>query len=822
MSKIISLIITILLMFESVPLVWLPTLEVDVSKQGDEISTYASGYLYGLADNGVPSEAMTDSIDITSVSAKVIGGLQHPTGDVDNVAGQLDECEYIVVYLQDCFDTWYYCYDEIMALRKAGTYDWKEFIEERFLPTVEAKVKELKEKDYADRLVYCLYNECDNAIWFGNYVDGNLLYDETGRQNFYEAWKITYDLVKSIDPDATIGGPGFYDYETTKIEGFMDFCTENNCVPEIIIYHELAYWSVPDWYAHVEDYRRIEKENGLSEHTIIVTEYGEMEECGNPADMLHYIICMEETNIYGNVAFWRLSNNLNDTAADDNSPNSNWWLYRKYAEMEGNVLQTSSKSDSIYNPRERLDGIATLTSDKKTVNMIVTGQEEKFAVKIKNLDETDMDCRVDVKIECVYYKGLTGIVSEPILLRQYTATSSFGNLNINVPATDDDAVYFITVTEHDGDIEAVRNTNIPVRYEFESGTLIGTAYTYDSAYATTGDIKGMCGGFENDGDGVKLTFKVDAEGWYDLDVIFGKHNDAATPDGRDYAEVYFTLDGESQVITFENTIKSEYTSCKTLNAYLSKGTHTVEFSHKNGTFVLDSMLVAKTENDTEIAVLKDSANGSEFLAVAPYDGFYQISTSTSASVSVDGAKGSVSDGSLLYLRRGLNEILFDSKDVDFSLKTADTSSASVFSTTVKASDMTLSDGATLNTDKYGNTYVASITSESGKATFTVNASKAGDYRITLLYANNGEGGVHSYNVDLIERYVSVSVNGAESEDIYCRNTYSNYTYKTMTFNVTLAEGANTVTLTNSGNYIFNNTTAIAPLIKSVTVNSAVA
>lgn len=821
MSKIISLLVTILLFFESIPLVWLPSLEVDVAKQSDEISTYASGYLYGLADKGVPSEAMTDSIDISSVSAKVIGGLQHPTGDVDNVAGQLDECEYIVVYLQDCFDTWYYCYDEIMALRKAGTYDWKEFIEERFLPAVEEKITELKEKDYADRLVYCLYNECDNAVWFGNYVDGNVLYDETGRQNFYEAWKITYDLVKSIDPDAVIGGPGFCDYETTKIEGFMDFCTENNCVPEIIIYHELAYWSVPDWYAHVEDYRRIEKENGLSEHTIIVTEYGEMEECGNPADMLHYIICMEETNVYGNVAFWRLSNNLNDTAADDNSPNSNWWLYRKYAEMEGKVLQTSSKSDSIYNPRERLDGIAALTSDKKTVNMIVTGQEEKFAVKVKNLDEADMGCKVDVKIECVYYKGLTGIVSAPILLRQYTATPSFGNLNINVPKTDKDALYFITVSEHSGATEKIRNTNIPVRYEFEDGTLTGEAYTYDSAYATTGEVKGMCGGFEKEGDGVKLTFRTDAEGWYDLDVIFGKHNDSGTPAGRDYAEVYYTLDGEKEVITFENTIKSEYTSCKTLSAYLTKGTHTIEFSHKNGTFVLDSMLVAKTENKTEIAVLDDSAKGTEFLAVAPRDAFYRLCADSSASVSVDGAKATVSDGSLIYLRRGLNELVFDKAGINFTIEETEVSADSVFSKTVNAEDMTLSDGASLESDKYGNEYISSITSESGKASFTVNAPKAGDYRVTVLYANNGEGGVHSYNIDLIERYVTVTADG-ESQDVYCRNTYSNYTYRTVTFNLTLKEGVNTVALTNSGNYIFNNQTAVAPLIKSVTVNSVTA
>ena len=31
------------------------------------------------------------------------------------------------------------------------------------------------------------------------------------------------------------------DYEKTKITDFMEFTAENNCVPEIMIYHELAY-----------------------------------------------------------------------------------------------------------------------------------------------------------------------------------------------------------------------------------------------------------------------------------------------------------------------------------------------------------------------------------------------------------------------------------------------------------------------------------------------------------------------------------------------------------------------------------------------------
>ncbi len=811
MTKIISFFITLILLFESVPFIGQQTLSVDAGNILGESTTRATGFLYGLAESEVPSSAITDSLKISSVSQKVPDGLQHPTGDIDHIKGQLDSCDYIVAYLQDSFDTWYYCHKEIMDMRAAGTYDWRDFLYNRYLPIVEEKVKHLEAQDYSDRLVYCIFNECDNAIWFGNYVDGVCHYDEIGRQNFYEAWQITYDLVKSLAPDAKIGGPGFCDYETTKIDGFMKYTSEKGCVPEIMIWHELAYWSVPDWHLHYEDYRRIENKYGINELPIIVTEYGEMEECGNPADMLHYIIAMEKTGIWGNMAYWRLSNNLNDTAADDNSPNSNWWLYRKYAEMKGQQrLDVQSKSMNKYNPKDRLDGLATLTNDGKTVNMIVTGKDNKSNVRLTNLSETNIKGDVDIRVEAVYYEGLSGIVSEPILLRQYTAKAK-DKLNIALPATDDDSVYFVTVTEHTEQIETIRNTNIPKRYEFEKARLKGGSYTYDSAYATTGKQKGMTGGYENDGDGVKLTFTVNKGGLYDLKIIFGKHNDAwGNPQGRDYAKVKMIIDGKEEIIRLENTIKSEYTTSKTFTKELSMGIHTIEFYHQEGTFVLDSMLVSRHEDKSEIQVLPDGGN--RYFAVAPYDGYYKVTSDSAGEINIDGATANVQDGDVIYLRRGVNAITFAG---DLKLTKTDDKA---FTQAIKAEDITLSGKAELLTDKYGVTYIDNISNLGGEAKFNVTVPEDGDYRVTVLYANNSEGGVHDYNVDLIERYLTVTV-GGESKDIFTRNTYSKFTYKTMTFNLTLKEGDNTVTITNSGNYIFHNMEAFAPQIAEITVNA---
>lgn len=824
MSKIVSLITVIILFFESVPILGAPTLTVDASDIVGKTSTRATGFLYGLAESGVPSEAMTNSLSISSVSQKVVDGLQHPSGDIDGVYKQLDNCDYITIYLQDAFDTWYYCYDEIMEMRSNGTYDWKEFLYERYFPIIKDAVEYMKQQTYADRLVYCIFNECDNAVWFGNYIDGEVHFDDIGKANFYEAWKLTYDYVKSIDEDAVIGGPGYFDYDTSKITGFLTFCKENNCVPEIIIYHELSYWSIPHWEIHVEDYRNIEKNLGIEALPIIVTEYGVMEENGNPADMLQYICAIERTDTWANMAFWRLSNNLNDTSADDNSPNSNWWLFRKYAEMSGqHKLKVSADAlieKSLYDGddnRLSFDGVASLSLSKDEISVICNGSKNKRNIKITGLDETNLGEKVTVKVECVYYEGLTGIVSSPTLIKQYQTNVKNGKINIGIKGTDSDAVYFVSVSPYNESDITIRNTNIPVRYEFENGKLLGDTYTYDSAYATTGETAGMVGGIEKEGDGVSLKFRTKTSGLYDLTIIFGKHNNAPTPDDRDFATAKLVIDGKEQAVLFENTIKSEFTTSKTLTLDLSRGKHTVEFYFTDTTFVLDSMIVKQNEDVDAVTVLENSENNSAFLAVAPEDGYYTLDTAGVAStINIDGAEADFESGGIVYLRRGLNEITFSNENMICNIFRSDECR---FTATIKAADIALEGKAQLLTDKYGTEYIDNISKSGGQGTFTVSVPEDGTYRVTLLYANNSEGGVHAYNVDLIERYLTVSVNGGEGKDFFCRNTYSRYTYKTMTFNLDLYAGENKITLTNSGNTVFYNLEAFAPQIAEITVNS---
>lgn len=832
MLKIISLIlsfVTVLSMAaEGIPYAFRPTLQVDAGSFLGEVSSRASGYLYGVAENGVPDNAVVESIDISSISQKVIDGLQHPIGDVDHVAPMLDNCDYITVYLQDCFDTWYYCHQEIMDIRATGNYDSMKFVRERFLPQVEEAVKKLVQTDYQDRLVYCLYNETDNAVWFGTpSPDGTwLMYDDAAKLRFYEAWKVTYDLVRSIDPDAVIGGPGYCDFDLYELEHFLTYCKENNCMPDIMIYHELGDTSAYYWQDHVDAYRELEDEMGIDNLPIIVTEYGTMYECGAPADMVKYISAIEYSGAYANAAYWRLANNLNDTIADNNSPNSNWWLFRWYADMEDYLLDSkiidikhADFENAIKYGYKRFhykyfNGLASMTEEKDEISVICGGADYNSFVSFKHLGKTNLGKKVNVKVEMVCFEGLSGIVNEPTVVKEYTDRVSGGKLRVDLKDPDPTAVYHITLTPAENEKEDFYNDNLPVRYEFEHGIRQGGTYTYDSAYATTGEIQGMVGGLENIGDSVTVKFNVPTDDYYDLSVIFGNSNDGPTPAHRVDARVVMTLDNETEDIYLPNTIKSEYTDKMTFVRYLTKGEHSLTLAHGDGTFVVDSLLVRGHEELDEIALLKDSDRTNEstksFLAIAPYDGFYELTANISADFKVDGASAYTDGNSIVYLRKGLNYIDFQSNEpVKCTIKVTDQNN---FNVSVFADDMTLFDETTLNID-----HIENISCNGGSASFKVNAPVTGNYRLTVAYSNNDEGGIHSYNVDLIERYITVDVNG-KSQNLWCRNTYSWDTVKTATMNIELNEGENVITFKNDGSVKFNNKDSYAPYIFSATVN----
>ncbi len=828
------------------------TVKFDFSEKTGAVKKGASGYLYGLAEDGVPSREMTESVDIQTISQKVSGGLQHPIGDIDNVSPMLKGTEYEIVYLQDIYDTWYYKYADIMTARSKGEYDWQELLNTDYLPKVEETVNRMSAKSYPAQIVYCLYNECDNGIWFGeSQKDENpdnqygvwCDYNEAGRDNFNAAWKQTFDLVRSIDKNALIGGPGFCDYNRDEIKYFLEFCRDNNCLPEIMIYHELAEKEAYYFDEHVSDYRKIEEELGIAPLEIIITEYGMMSETGYPGKMVQYITQIEDNKVYADSAYWRLANNLNDTCASANTPNAQWWLMRWYTDMKGETVKSTNldilSSDLENTIKYHYDslsfygfmGIASVSDEGNEIDVVCGGGNKKSKVCLTNLDKTALYGKeVEILVEEVVYKGLFGEVTKPVVLKDYNKRLG-KSLTVELGELDEANAYHIVICEGEAGKEDIR----PERYEFEYGALLGAAYTYDSYCPASGGTEEnheLVGGMENDGDGVEIEIDIKKDGEYLLDFIYGNSNDGEwnengrqDPDGRADTQVKLSLDGNEEYIYLSNTIKSEYTSCYSFPVSLAEGKHKIRLTHGEGTYVLDSLVVTPVSEDKKIAVLPDGDRTTEettaYLAVAPKDNYYTVKANAQKAV-IDGTQITFNEGeATVFLKKGFSYIEADGEIISVMELDAEYE----YPTYISAEQAKLGGTAALKEIPYKNgdeymTCIDGISSNGGEAEFSVNAEADGDYRVVLEYSNNDEGGVHDYNVDLIERYVTAEVNGRNIGNIYCRNTYSWQTRDTVCFTVKLKKGANKIVLKNDGKTKFNGNDTYAPYIFGIGIFEA--
>ena len=185
---------------------------------------------------------------------------------------------------------------------------------------------------------------------------------------------------------------------------------------------------------------------------------------------------------------------------------------------------------------------------------------------------------------------------------------------------------------------------------------------------------------------------------------------------------------------------------------------------------------------------------------------------------------------IVYLRKGISSVSVDTGDAAIAnfrwFAAGEHENTEVFS----AEDFTLSGSAKLEipaakstmTAMFSstfNTYIDGIRSDAtGSASITYTAPQAGYYQFAVTYSNNEEGGVHDYNVDLVERYITLSVNGENRGNYYFRNTYSWDTLKTKVITVYLEAGENTLSISNDGSYQFNGKTTFAPRITKVSVS----
>lgn len=230
------------------------SVDLDPDKNTGEIIHGAAGFLYGVSSEDVPTTNTIVPLKSKILCTKGAVGTEHPYGDALDVAKTFLESggQQVMMYNsnyygvfgvtatieQYCNDLKNYICPAVVAWKNA----WKQ---EHGTP--EAPKDNFGKIDIDQAIVYIPINEGTPA-----------------GSNFYEAWASYYRAIKEIDPAAALAGPNSAAYGAQfsagqSMAGYIQYCADNNCIPDVITWHELSTGclSPNGLAAHMRDFTNI-------------------------------------------------------------------------------------------------------------------------------------------------------------------------------------------------------------------------------------------------------------------------------------------------------------------------------------------------------------------------------------------------------------------------------------------------------------------------------------------------------------------------------------------------------------------------------------
>ncbi|MFD0733707.1 LamG-like jellyroll fold domain-containing protein [Planotetraspora mira] len=373
------------------------TLVVSADKPFRPVTHVATGSLYGLADDATPSDDLVKAIKPNTFVQMAVGGRQQAKGDVLVVADKAARAGAKVVNrLSDYYAGWPY------------QFSWATW------PTVvEQQVKAVQASGATNMVAYELWNESDNT-WLAS------------NGTYEDFWTKTFRQVRSLDPTTPIQGPSFSD-NINDMQNFLENAVATDTVPDIISWHELI--NSGKIVGDLAKVTAIMEDLGISPRPISIEEYAAPSEVGIPGPLVGYIAKFERYGIHdAELAFWNGYGALGDLlTGTGGSPNGAYWLYKWYADMNGDMVDTTPP-----NATSGLDGAAAVTSDKKQVSVLFGGGSGATAVQVKGLDKLSLGDTVHAKLEYTPSYGRTNPVAGPITISDTVYQVADGSITVPV------------------------------------------------------------------------------------------------------------------------------------------------------------------------------------------------------------------------------------------------------------------------------------------------------------------------------------------------------------------------------------------------------
>src|SRR5450756_276120 len=365
-------------------------LDVDLGAPTGAFDGGASGSLYGIYDKGVPSDNLIQGMGLVTTDTKAQDGQQHPGSDALEIARPFAASggRDVYIYLTDVYRD--FPYERTSYAQYQG-----------YLKT---EVRQVLTSPYKNRIVLVPYNEPDGN-WFGG-----LTANPAVLAAFEAEWLQTYDLIKGLWPQARIAGPNFSNFFPAALGSFLQFCLANNCLPNVMTWHELQDASTVR--TDVAAYRPLETAVGMTRHLPVnLDEYGARYQLTSPGQMVAWLSALEAEKVDGDLAYWNINGSLGDSTAQQNIPNAQWWLYNWYSSMTGTAVAVTPPQG---NTDDTLQGVATLDKAKRQARIILGGGAAGPAgVTVKNIPPAIFGSTVHATVLQDRWSGMTGAAAQP-------------------------------------------------------------------------------------------------------------------------------------------------------------------------------------------------------------------------------------------------------------------------------------------------------------------------------------------------------------------------------------------------------------------------
>ena len=389
-------------------------LVVNLGTSAGQVGGGASGSLYGLYDQGVPSNNLIQGMGLTTTDTKAQDGQQHPGSDALEIvkpfvsSGGRDD----YIYMTDVYRNFPY---ERTSYAQYQGY-------------MKTEVQQVLTSPYKSRIVLVPYNEPDGN-WFGG-----LTSNASTLAAFEAEWLQTYDFIKALWPQARIAGPNMSGFYPAALGSFLQFCQANRCLPDVMTWHELQVASTVR--TDVAAYRALETTVGMTRHLPVnLDEYAARYQLTSPGQMVAWLSALEAEKVDGDLAYWNINGSLGDSVAQQNIPNAQWWLYNWYSSMTGHTVPVTAPHG---NTDDTLQGLATLDQAKRQARIILGGGAAgPEGVTINNIDPALFGHTVHATVLQDPWSGMTGAAPQPARTFDSDVPVGAGG-SITLPVTDGD------------------------------------------------------------------------------------------------------------------------------------------------------------------------------------------------------------------------------------------------------------------------------------------------------------------------------------------------------------------------------------------------